>query len=37
MNVLSKRRVAAVVLAVLMLAAGVVLAVGVSNGWFQII
>lgn len=37
MNVLSKRHVAAVVFAVLMLAAGVVLAIGVSNGWLQVI
>lgn len=36
MNVMSKRHIAAVVLAVLMLAAGIVLAVGISNGWFEI-
>lgn len=37
MNVMSKRRIAAVVLAVLMLAAGVFFTVGISNGWFQVI
>lgn len=37
MNVMSKRHIAAVVLASLMLAAGVVLAVGISNGWFEVI
>jgi hypothetical protein len=36
MNVMSKRRIAAAVLAVLMLAAGVFFSVGVFNGWFEV-
>lgn len=36
MSVMSKRSVAAVVLAVLMLAAGVFFTVGIFNGWFEV-
>jgi hypothetical protein len=37
MNIMSKWRIAAVVLAVLMLVAGVFFTVGISTGWFQVI